>query len=231
MSILGAAAYGLHRYLYRSEDFLVKTIRVEGTRGIDPKDIVKTAGITTADSIMRIDVERVEETLVRTIPYVKSCSVTRCFPDTVIISVEERTATATLLVDGHAFEIDPDGVALQELPSNAVHEGPYISNVPDLGVVQIGDHLTQPALAAALEVWSAFSKMSISREVTVSELSAVSPNEIRMYCDELPYEVRWGRREFDAEAARFDLLWRTKNKQLGCAEYLDLRFGEDLACK
>ena len=230
IGILAAAGYGIHRFLYRSEDFLVKTISVEGANELRPAEIVRAAGITTADSIMQIDVGAVESR-VRALPSIKSCKVTRRFPDTVAITVTERSAIATLMVNNHVFEIDPDGTVLRELISSAVHEGPYISNVPNLDVVEVGQRLTEPALTAALEVWMAFSNTTIGHEVKVSELSASSPNDIRMYVDELPFEIRWGRGDFVSEAARLNALWESKNKRIGCAEYLDLRFGEDLACK
>ncbi|HIJ66215.1 MAG TPA: hypothetical protein HPP77_09735 [Candidatus Hydrogenedentes bacterium] len=71
--------------------------------------------------------------------------------------------------------------------------------------------------------------------VTVSEIAAPHEDHIRMYCDELPFEIRWGRRDFVNEAHRLDLIWREtghmERVDPPCQEYLDLRFGNEPVCR
>ncbi len=65
----------------------------------------------------------------------------------------------------------------------------------------------------------------------VDELAVYDDNDIRMYCATLPFEIRWGRGDYDVQARRLDILWQELEGRLPCTEYLDLRFGRDLACK
>lgn len=71
----------------------------------------------------------------------------------------------------------------------------------------------------------------MAAQVNVSEISAARANEILMYCEELPFEIRWGRGDPVAQAERLDFLWNAKGGHLECAEYLDLRFDNDLVCR
>ena len=56
-----------------------------------------------------------------------------------------------------------------------------------------GQHVSHPALSRAVELWRAFSAAPVSRQLTLSEISALGENELVMIFNELPYETRWGR--------------------------------------
>lgn len=225
--MLGALFY---RFLVTSPSLSVQWIQVGGTRMLEPNEVLRASGVTKADNMVRLDLAAVRQR-VEALPYVKTCRVDRVFPDQVLIEVEERVPVATLLVNNHLFALDGEGVVLREIPSQDPYPGPLVTNVPEAGSVEAGQQLAQPALVAALAVWDAFSGVPMAADVTVSELAALGPDEILMFCNELPFEVRWGRKDFVNEARRLNVLWQQKNKQLKCQEYLDLRFGNDLVCK
>jgi len=82
-----------------------------------------------------------------------------------------------------------------------------------------------------LAVWRAFGTTVMARDVTVSEISAAHENRICMYCDELDFEIRWGRDHFEKQAAKLNVFWLSQNKRVNCKDYVDLRFGNDVACK
>jgi cell division septal protein FtsQ len=227
---LSFVAYAFYWDLHTNEGLLVTTIGVKGTKVLDDYDIVEASGITTADNTLFLDVEAVQKRI-EALPYVKACRVVRVFPGAVKIHVEEREAVAILEVHNQAYEIDADCVVLREQDPTCSPAGPYITEVPELGSVHPGQRLTHPPLREALEVWNAFSQTSMAQDVTVSELAALHVNDIRMYCDELPFEIRWGRGNFSRQARRLEVLWTECNQELDCQEYLELRFGTDLACK
>ncbi len=228
--LVSVTAFGFYRYVQDSDYFKIKRVRVDGARYLDPKNIVATAGLTSTDNILFLRAAAIRNKITA-MPYVKSCRVTRIFPDTVAVTIQEREPVATLLAHMHSFEIDAEGVVLRKLSPRDSHPGPFISQVSELGSVEEGQHLTQPSLLAALNVWRSFQKSGVGKSMTVSEIAAPGVNDIRMYCDELPYEIRWGHGDPAQEAARLDALWREKSGKLPCAEYLDLRFGRDLACR
>jgi hypothetical protein len=228
---LAACGYGLYDYIHKSEYFLVRTIRVQGADLLDPVDIAQRAGVTTADNILFLDTGTVKYR-VELMPYVKSCKVRRIFPDTVILSVVERQPVATLLVHNSPFAIDAEYTVLERLGGIDTHPGPYISEIVILDKpVEPGDRLEIDTIEAALSVWDAFCETNMSEDVVVSEIGVRGLNDIRMYCDDLDYEIRWRRSDVEGQALCLDALWHEKRRQLDCKEYLDLRFGRNLACK
>lgn len=228
--LLCTATLGLYRYVNDSDYFRIATIQVDGAHLLKAEDIVGASGLSSEDNILFISPSAIAER-VDANPYVKSCEVSRTLPDLVKISIEERYPVATLLAHNHAYEIDREMTVLRKLNSDDPNTGPLISQVTEMGAVDPGVQLKQSPLRVALQVWEAFAETEMAHEVTVSEISAAGVNEIRMYCDELPFEIRWGRDDVRQQARNLDVLWRQRGPALPCTDYLDLRFGQDLACK
>lgn len=236
VALAGAAAYGFHEFVRNSTSFRVKHVLIEGTLVLDQDAVLAHSGITAADNVLFFDKAGTRER-VEAMPYVKHCRVEVIFPDTVALYVQERTALATLMVNSRSYAMDPQCIILSEYGVAEMPEAPFVTNVAGLEFVEVGEQLTHPALQAAVAVWQAFSETPLAAELSVSELSALHEDDIRMYCDKVPFEFRWGRaglagrEHFALQARRLEVLWRNKDGSLPCKEYLDLRFDENLVCK
>ena len=228
--LAGAFSLGTYDYVRTDPVFRVKTIRVEGACNLTPESIIAESGVTADDCLILLSTGAVRNR-VSAIPYVKLCRIGRIFPDKLVIAVQERLALATLIVNNRLYEVDDEGNVLRELGPETPHVPPFITNVPDLDYVEVGQHMTQPSLKAALAVWAAFSRTAMAGDVSVSEISAARENRVCMYCDELNFEIRWGGEDLERQAGKLDVFWRAQNKNIRCKEYLDLRFGNDVACK
>jgi cell division septal protein FtsQ len=229
-ALLGAFAENTYQYTRDGDTFRVKTIGVEGADVLKENDIIACSGVTNGDNVLFLDPEAARDRILA-MPFVKTCRVKRFFPDRVIFAIKERSASATLLVDNRMFEVDEECHVLCELPPDILHAGPFITNLTEPGYVEPGKRLNHRALAGALAVWKAFRRTSMANEVTVSEISAAHERRICMYCDELGCEIRWGRGDYDKQAAKLDIFWRSQRGHIPCKEYVDLRYGNDVACK
>ena len=222
--------YEFHGFLRQSPHFQVEAVVIEGADALEDTRILEVSGISRGDNIFFFDAERVMEKI-ESMPYVRSCSVTLMFPDTVFILIEERIPFAALLVNGRAYEIDEECNVLREYGPTQMPKEPFFTNVLGIEFVALGERLQVPALLESVRAWKAFSETAMAGTVQVSEFAAYHSDDIRMYCDEFPYEIRWGRGDFRLQARRLDILWHEKGPHLKCREYLDLRFGRELVCK
>jgi hypothetical protein len=106
-----------------------------------------------------------------------------------------------------------------------------ITNLGGVDVVEVGDTIDSESLRFALDRWDAFRASDVGQAVTLSEISAESPERVLMFVDEWPFEVRCGRGDPWPQVARLNALWIELEGKIECAEYLDLRFGEDVVCR
>lgn len=230
IAALIGTAYYLIGFAQSSDEFDLSTVRLEGLNVLTDDEVLEASGVSSGDSVLQLDRAKIEAGIV-TLPYVESAEVTIVFPDTMIVRVVERVPVATLIVRNAAFELDADCVVLRRYRDGEALMPPLVTNVGGLDVVEVGDVIDVQALHDALDAWNALKETAVGQALTLSEIAAKSPDEILMYFDEIPYEIRWGRGGIEAQARRLALLWDERDGNLGCAEYLDLRFGEDIVCK
>jgi len=107
----------------------VKTIEVEGCRGVDPDRLVLLSGMRLGDPLLKVDLKKVRARLLSH-PVVKDVSVVRELPGTLRITIEERTPAAALMNRDFAL-VDREGVVLS-------HPASYSGNYPVItGIVSI----------------------------------------------------------------------------------------------
>lgn len=228
--LLGVLA-ALLVYVPKTSYFRVEKLSFENLRVLDEATVRAAAGITIEDNILFLDGDAVAGR-VETLPYVKKCEVVKSVrPNDVLLRITERKAAATVMVNNHLFEVDREFVVLRELSPYALHTGPLITNLPGLTVLEPGSRLQSPELTAALELWELFQELPLACDLTLSEVSAEGTDQLRMFFEELPYEMRWGRSDLKTQANRLAMLWDEMSGFIPCEEYLDLRFDADLVCK
>ena len=228
---LGAVAIiGVFYYVISSPSFSVQEISFDQLNWLNEADIQRVSGITVDDNIFFLDAEAVERRL-EALPYVKHCAVEKKFRyRKVYLRIDERRPIATVMVNNHLFEIDQDQFVLRELSPFSIHTDPMITNLPDLFALEIGKPIESVELGEALKLWGLFKALPFAKELTLSELSAESRDSLCMYFEELPYELRWGRADFEAQIENLAILWDEKNGFIPCDYYLDLRFENLLPC-
>ena len=229
-AFVGAIGYYFYQYTVVSDKFQVKQVEIEGLRTLSEDAILEASGLIDDGNVLYLDVGAVVES-VEALAYVKSCDVKQVFPDTVVISIEERIPHLTLQLNSRAYAIDESGVVLHEYGPVEETLLPFITNVGGVEFVEPGEALGAEGLDAALEVWETFRALPMAEGLHVSELAAYSGDEVLMYCDELVFEIRWGQGDIAKQGKRLGVIWDQQNGAIPCGEYLDLRFGEDLICK
>lgn len=227
---LAAFLYWFALYVEQSGLFNVKAIQVDGADFLREDDIIAQAGVTNGDCIFLLRPEIIRRNVLA-MPFVSTCRVNRVFPDRLEIAIKERVALATLLANNRLFELDQDCTVLRELGNEEAHVGPLITVESELGYVEVGRQMPSDSLKNAVDVWRAFTRTSMAGDVTVSEICAEKGNKIGMTCDELNCEVRWGRGNIESQAWKLDVFWRSEKGRLPFREYIDLRFGNDVACR
>ena len=95
--------------------FRVDTIRVEGGRQYEAQEILNVAGIKKGDNMFFINKSEVSERLFRDLPYVCNVTITRYFPSSVTLRIEESASAAILKYQGTSYILNAKAKVMDEL--------------------------------------------------------------------------------------------------------------------
>ena len=225
LAVLVVAGYGV---LFG--DRKVTRLVFEGGEILSEIHLRDLAAITEDDSLRRLNLREVEHRIL-TDTYVKTCSSRSTSDGDVNITVTERVPVATVSCNNRMYEIDEEGIVLREVPPLGRFTPPLVTSIPGLPPLQPGDRFEHEHFAMALRLWRAIAASPVLSRMTLSEIAAFSPGSLYTYFDELPCEVRWSGVQCDVQVRRFETLCAWHHGLPPCTEYIDMRFGSQVAVK
>lgn len=143
LAVVGAATYAL----FFSSWLVVHTVDVQGTSTLSADEVRVAAAVQAGTPLARVDTDGVAARVGR-MPAVRSVSVRRGWPDTVVVSVQERDPALTV--------VSADGIAVYDLAGVAfLAPAQPPEGVPVLridGPLRADDEASGNVLGAVLEV-------------------------------------------------------------------------------
>lgn len=113
LALLYGAYLGVGR-LVALESLSVRNITVEGCQKTSPDSIVVLSGVSKGEPLLKVNLEEIRARVLRH-PSVRDATVVRELPDTLRISVKERSPVAAVM--GHEFAlVDDEGVVIERTP-------------------------------------------------------------------------------------------------------------------
>lgn len=165
----------------------VERVDVSGTTTIDADDIRDRAGIGAGTPLARVDLQRAEQRI-RALAIVKDADVSRQWPDTILIEIQERVPIAVVEIAGRLRALDAEGKVF----------GDYKRAPPELPRVETEIGITAEALQEAALVIAALPEALTS---IVDYLQVTTVDEIELFLDD-GRQVVWGSSADSATKAR-----------------------------
>ena len=145
--------------------FKVDSVRVEGSSQYEAQEILDVAAIKNGDNMFFINKSEVSARLFRELPYVCNVTITRHFPSSVTLHIEESASAAVLRYQGTAYILNAKAKVMEELtdiPDTLSAEIIGLkTELPEIGKVLQGtlqedkDRIEElSALLTVLEQWS-----------------------------------------------------------------------------
>lgn len=125
-------------FVARSIGFRIKAVTVSGAHELSEKEILDAAGVGPSNSLLFLDVVRLRERL-KALPLVKEASVSKLYPNHLLIEIQERQPIALWQKDGQVKVIAADGTPIDKL-----HDARYVSlplTVGDGANAHVGEYL------------------------------------------------------------------------------------------
>lgn len=109
--------------------FKVNTVSVNGENIYSDKMIVEKSGVEIGTNLFRINEEKLSEKLSKELPYIKSVTIERKLPDTLVINVESTREVAAIVSNNVYVLIDETGKVLDKDTSVLRENVAIINNV------------------------------------------------------------------------------------------------------
>ncbi|MBO3745436.1 FtsQ-type POTRA domain-containing protein [Streptosporangiaceae bacterium NEAU-GS5] len=186
--LAGALVAGGGYVVFFSPLLGVRDVRVSGAIRLDDTQVRQAAGVTSGTPLIRVDLDVIRDR-VAALRDVEQVTVTRSWPDTLQVSIVERTPIAAAPMGGKSAVIDRFGVVI-DTPTVAP---------PSLPVLRV-QHLARgdEATMAALAILSGLPEDLLAR---VREVRAPSPYAVSLRLSD-GRSVLWGGSERTGDKAR-----------------------------
>ena len=149
----------------------VETVTVEGVREITETDVLDAANIKKGKHLFAISEKKIEKTVSSLSPYVESVTVTRFFPSTITVTVNEHKPLYRAEKDGTWYLLSRDLTVLEITVDEvfASAKAPCLLTLPTIKEGTLGSALTLLDTAEDSRVkalLSVFAKYSLTDQLT-----------------------------------------------------------------
>lgn len=166
LAVLGALAHVPWGAL-RARLAVVREVRVEGARTLDPARVLARAGLRRGADLIALDLDRARQALLLH-PRIAAAEVARRGPFGVAVRIRERVPVL-LVRHGTPWELDSSGVLLAPLEDGVVADVPLLTG-PDLAALPPGTVVTSEDVRRGLAWVRALERRDLQLAGQVSEL-------------------------------------------------------------
>jgi cell division protein FtsQ len=194
--IVGGVAWAL----LGSKLLVVRSVVVTGTHLVPASQVLAAADVPPGTPLIKVNTAQVAAR-VEAISQVRSASVTKSWPDRLVIAVQERTPALAVQAPGGGFDlVDPAGVVVRSSATRPVGLPLYLTAVPPASL------RNDPDLTASAAV---LSELPAQLRGSVEEVAAPEPGQVTLRLAG-QVTVLWGGTDRAAVKAReLDILLRT----------------------
>lgn len=136
---------------FRSSAFTVQHVNVLGLKLCQESDILKLASGVQGQNLFLFDQEALKHKITLH-PLVQNAQFQRKLPQTLVITVTERTPIALVVVPKGVLEVDAEGIFLRRLESWPKNDYPVLTGIDLKETVGPGQSLANPSLTSGLNL-------------------------------------------------------------------------------
>lgn len=199
--------------------FPVKEVFFYGNRHLSEGELLTMSGVTRDEGLIGLSTKGIAERLMKS-PWIKSISIRKDFPNSVLIRIAEATPFAILEMKGHAFLVDEGGKMLEETKGA----------VPFLPVIAADPFRNRDNFVEAIALARLLKEKKIAAERNRVEIVAdKTPEEISMIIDNVVIKI--GQGDYERKLQRLFSLEDEIKKRAIPVDYVDLRFANRIVVK
>lgn len=230
-AICGALGFGgwqLYRVVSTTTWLPLERIEVSPLRRLTRSEVIAIAGVKPGDSMLGLKLDRVVAQLSKN-PWIEQVQVRRYFPQTLSITLAERSPQAVANV-GCLYYLDAKGVLFKPLVEGDRLDYPLITGVSeeDLTKDPAG---SKEALKGALALIASLREGKVFSLADVSEIHYDKGYGFTLFTMQGGVPVKLGNDGFNEKLARFAGIYQELKPQMQALDYIDLDYGDKIIVK
>lgn len=198
--LTAVAITGIGYFVYAF--FKVRHVQAAGNAFYTAEYVSALAGVPEETHMFAVDAGSIEKNIEGAEPYLHVIAVTRTYPDTVTVKVEERRPEAILSYNGQYLLVDLDGVVLETIADRSVTDRPLVEGIGVAGVV-MGQPITTSdtfklsvlqQILQELDARDLFSLIDVIDLTNINNIQLVSTNGLRIrfgQAEKISDKVKW----------------------------------------
>ncbi|WP_406678183.1 cell division protein FtsQ/DivIB [Moorella sp. ACPs] len=163
-------------YFIHSGFFSLENIEITGNDHIPKVELENLMGVARGVNLWQVDTSAIAKRLAAH-PLVARARVSRRWPRTLAVQIEERTPAAILVQDGSFLLVDGSGVVMERIPHIGHLQLPLVSGLGKLENTGPGRVISHPGLQAALAVIRQVPPDDLNQ---IREIIASSPDNLQL---------------------------------------------------
>ncbi len=193
LALGGALLWSVYTYypiMLEAEYFRVQKVEVTGLTTLTRDDIFYLLGITPETTLWQLDLARIGARLGHH-PYIKTVMLRRMFPDTLRVTVQERTPYLAISAENQRMLVDHEGVVLRVYRPEQDSQVPHIL-LPSPRVLEPGMRVRQQEVQRAFELLQTYHASPLAETLRVTSI-AMQPSGLTVWhFEQHPFEIRLG---------------------------------------
>lgn len=223
----------LGSWVHRDAGFRVQKVMVTGCKALTEPEVIAAARVPMARSIFDVEFAPIAQR-VAALPFVQKVQVSRIFPSTVLIAVQERKPLA-LLNHGGLWPVDAEAVVLPRLQSNRRVNDPAIFDMPVLsGAAFLKPVANQPLAPAQQRVIALLAELRTTNAMlyhSISEANLNAKGQLTFYLMERGVPVYLGVDRWMEKCDRLFIFLQHVKPASGNFLAIDLRYDNQIVTR
>jgi len=205
-----------------AEYFRVRTLDITGLTMLTRAEVLYLLGITEETTLWQLDLPRMGARMLHH-PYIKSVVLRREFPQTLRVTVQERTPYLMVSSHDQRMLVDEEGVVLRTFIPAQDTKVPHVI-LPQPHILSPGMRLRQQEVQRAFELLQAYQASPLAETLRLASLT-VQPSGISIWrFEQYPFDIRLGEEGIPLQLGRLPLALRYITQQHLAVRAVDLSY-------
>lgn len=225
LSLWGGVAWGLYLaypLVLEAEYFQVKNIQMSGLKTLNEEQVQYLLAIPQEMTLWNLDLARMGARLERH-PHIKNVVLRREFPDTLLVTVQERVPRLAIHTPHHDVVIDNDAVVMRVLQPEQDAKLLQL-NLTQARAMEPGMRLHYPEIHRALELLDSYQASPLAETMHPVALT-VQPSGASVWkFESYAFNVHFGEGRIETQLGRLPLVLRYITQQGVTVRSVDLSY-------